>query len=84
MAVIRKNDRLTVYSNRTNTPNINTENPSRETIVNRTEYNGNTFSESEKNQMQFPPERVQRVSESILEAKNQERIRKKLNSEPGK
>jgi hypothetical protein len=83
MAVIRKNGKLTVYFNRTITPNINTENPSREPIVNKTEYNGNTFRESEKNQIQFPPERVQRMSESILEAKNQERIRKKLNSEPG-
>ena len=81
MVVIRKNGKLTVYFNKTNTPNINTENPSREPIVNKTEYNGNTFRESEKNQIQIPTERVQRMSESILETKNQERIRKKLNPE---
>ena len=81
MVVIRKNGKLTVYSNRTNTPNINTENPSREPIVNKTEYNGNTFRESEKNRIQIPTERVQRMSESILEAKNQRHIRTKLNPE---
>ena len=81
MVVIRKNGKLTVYSNRTNTPNINTENPFREPIVNMTEYNENAFRQSEMNQIQIPPERVQRMSVSILEAQNQERIRKKLNSE---
>ncbi len=81
MVMIRKNGKLTVYSNRTNTPNINTENPSREPIVNKTEYNENTYRESERNQIQIPPERVQRMNESILEAENQKRIREKLNSE---
>jgi hypothetical protein len=81
MVMIRKNGKLTVYSNRTNTPNINNENPSREPVVSKTEYNENTFRESERNQIQIPPERVKRMSDSVLEAKNQERIRKKLNSE---
>lgn len=81
MVVIRKNDKLIVYSYRTNTPNINTENPSREPIVSKDEYNENTFRESERNQIHIPPERIQRISESVLEAENQERIRKKLNSE---
>jgi hypothetical protein len=81
MVLIRKNGKLIVYSYRTNTPNINTENPSREPIVNKAEYNENTFRESEKKQIQIPPERVQRLSESIFEVKNQQHIRKKLNSE---
>jgi len=81
MVEIWKNGKLIVYSYRTSTPNINTENPSREPIVSKDEYNENTFRESEKNQIKIPPERVQRMSESVLEAKNQERIRKKINSE---
>ena len=81
MIVIRKHGKLTVYSNRTNAPNINTETFSREPIVNKSEDNGNLFRESEKKQIQIPPERVQRMSESIFEAKNQQYIRKKLNSE---
>ena len=81
MVVIRKNGKLTDYSNRTNTPNNNTENNFRETIVKKTEYNENTSRELEKTQIQTSPERVQRMSESILEAKNQKRIREKLNSE---
>ena len=81
MVMIRKNGKLTVYSNRTNTPNINTENSPREPIVNKTEQNENTFRESERNQIPIPTDRVQRIRESILEAKNQESIRKKLNSE---
>ena len=79
--MIRKNGKLTVYSNRINTQNNNIENPSRDTIVKKAEYNGNTFGESERNQIQIPPEREHRMGESILEAKNQECIRKKLNLE---
>lgn len=81
MVVIRKNGNPTVYSNRTNTPNNYTENPSREHIVNKSEYNENTFRELEKTQIQIPPERVQRIIESILEVENQKRVREKLNSE---
>lgn len=81
MVVIRKNGKLTDYSNRTNTPNNNTENNFRETIVKKTEYNENTSRELEKTQIQTSPERVQRMSESILEAENQKSIREKLNSE---
>ena len=81
MVMIRKNGKLTVYSNRTNTPNNNTENPSREPIVNKSEPNGNSFGESEKRQIQIPPERAQRKSESILETENQKSIRERLNSE---
>ena len=81
MVLIRKNGKLTVYSNRTNTPNNNTENPSREPIVNKSEHNGNSFGESEKRQIQIPPERAQRKSESILETENQKSIRERLNSE---
>ena len=81
MVLIRKNGKLTDYSNRTNTPNNNTENPSRKPVANKFEYNGNTFRESEKKQIQIPPERVQRISESILEAESQKSIREKLNSE---
>ncbi|MCW8811463.1 MAG: hypothetical protein OQJ93_00555 [Ignavibacteriaceae bacterium] len=80
MVGIRKSGKLTVYSNRTNAPNNNTENPSKEPIVNKTEYNENTFRESERIQIQIPPERVQRMNESILQAKNQENIRKKVES----
>jgi len=81
MVVIRNNGKLTVYSNRTNTPNNNTENHFMEPIVKKTEYDENTFRELEKTQIQIPPERVQRISESILEVENQKRIREKLNSE---
>ena len=81
MVLIRKNGKLTVYSNRTNTPNNNTENPSREPVGNKTEQNEDIFRESEKKQIQIPPERVQRISESILEAESQKSIREKLNSE---
>ena len=81
MVLIWKNGKLTVYSNRTNTPNNNTENPSREPVGNKTEQNESTFRESEKKQIQIPPERVQRISESILEAESQKSIREKLNSE---
>ena len=81
MVMIRKNGKLTVYSNRTNTPNNNSEAPSRKLIVNKSEYNGNSFRESENKQIQIPPERVQRMSESIFEAESQKSIREKLNSE---
>ena len=81
MVVIRKNGKLTVYSNRTNTANNNAEIPSSDPVVNKSLDNGNLFRESEIKQIQIPPERVQRMNESILEAESQKSVREKLNSE---
>jgi len=81
MVVIRKDDKIVVYFNSKNNPNANVETPDPKAIDDEPKYDEAVFREWQKNLIQHSLEKFQRMSESLLEDKNQKDIREKLNSE---